>query len=253
MLSSVPQSSTISGQFLDSAVSNLVYTSFSNTGVTDAAGNFRCALSEEVTFNIGSLLLGTSICQRIITPQTLAADITQTVSQPAQTVTSASGTVSSTGGVTQTIVTPALPNDPGVLNRVRLLLTLDTDSDPSNGIQLPALSEQNNITQTSLDFSNTNNFDNAVTTIIQQLPSVSNRSITDSLTAQAHFNETLQTMPTVTTTIQNNNQPSIPIFIGPYYDDESGAFDEDRLESEHPEINEADETTENDDSEDDDR
>lgn len=40
---SVTQSSTISGQFLDSAVSNLRYTSFSNIGVTDAAGNFRCS------------------------------------------------------------------------------------------------------------------------------------------------------------------------------------------------------------------
>jgi len=235
---SISTGSTISSQFIDAAVSNLQYTSFSHNGVTDAVGNLQCSLSEVVTFNIGSLKLGTSVCQRIITPQTLAADITQTITQAAQTVTSASGAIISNGGVAQTVVVPANPNDPGVVNRVRLLLTMDTDSDPTNGIQLPALLEQSNITQTTLDYSNTSNFDNTATAIILQLPSISNRSITDFTTAQIHFNATLQSLPAVTTTIQSPGQPISTVPIGQYYDDASGAFDEGQLENDHPEFNE---------------
>jgi hypothetical protein len=223
---SVLQGDTISGQFLDSAVSNLSYTSISYDGITDAAGNFQCSLSEEISFYIGSLKLGSAACQSIITPQTLAADVTQTLSQPAQTITSASGAVISSGSVTQTVVTPANPDDPGVINRVRLLLTMDTDSDPSNGIQLPAIAEQNNISQTTLNFSDTTIFDNAAPAIIQQLPSVSNRSITDSLTAQIHFTETLQSLPAVTTTIQNNGQPVTSSPVVQHHDD-NGGFEDD--------------------------
>ena len=74
---SVPTGQTVSAQFLDAAVSNLHYASFSYAGETNAAGNFTCALNEEVTFSIGALALGSAICQRIVTPQTISATISQ--------------------------------------------------------------------------------------------------------------------------------------------------------------------------------
>jgi len=227
---------TITGQFLDSAVSNLQYDSLSNSGITDAAGNFQCTLSEEVNFYIGSLQIGTSVCQRIITPQTLAADIV-VQSQP-QTTTSASGVVSTVAGSGQTIVTPAKPTDPGVVNRVRLLMTLDVDDNPDNGIQLPNNAEQNQITQTSIDFQNTTSFDNAAVGIVQQMPSVGNKSVVDTVTAKNHFNSTLQNLPQVTANIVNNTGTVTAVQIGQYYDNGSGRFDENRLNQEHPELSE---------------
>lgn len=241
-------SAAITAQFLDSAVSNLQYESISSRGVTDAAGNFQCVLSEDVSFYIGSLQIGTSICQRIITPQTLAADIV-VQSQP-QTITSASGVVTTVAGSGQTIVTPASPGDPAVVNRVRLLMTLDIDDDPSNGIQLPSNTEQNQITQTSINFQNTSDFDNEAIGVIQQVPSVSNKSVVDPIVAENHFNTTLQNLPQVTAQIPSNTGSATVVPIGQYYDDSTGGFDEDRLEQEHPELSE--QNNRRDDDEDDD-
>jgi len=224
----------IKGQFLDSAVSDLRYESLSSSGVTDATGNFQCLLSEEVNFYIGALKLGTSICQRIITPQTLAANVT-VQSQP-QTVTSASGVVSTVAGTSQVVVRPASPNDSSVVNRVRLLMTLDVDDNPANGIQLPSSIEQKKVTLTSINFKNNNVFDNAVGAIVQKMPSVSNKSVTDATTATNHFNKTLQGLPQVVVDVTTNTGATTPIQIGQYYDNSTGGFDENRLVKEHVEL-----------------
>ena len=235
---SVPSASpTISAQFVDAPVQNLQYSSLSNSGVTDANGGFRCKLNEEVSFNIGALNLGTSICQRIVTPQTLAATVNKAPAP--QTTTSASGVVTSTGAVNQTTVAATAPaNDPAVVNRVRLLLTLDTDGDATNGIQLPSTDEQKNVTLNQIDFKDTTSFDNDAVTVVQAMPSVSNQSITDPVTAESHFNDTLtNTIPGITATPATPNAQ--PVNIGQYYDDNTGHFDEDSLETEHNEFNES--------------
>ena len=241
---SVPTGQAVSAQFLDAAVSNLHYESFSYPGETDTTGRFTCAFNEEVTFSIGALALGSSICQRIVTPQTISATITQ-VPAPAQTTTTASGVVVSNGSTVQpTVQATVLPNAPEVVNRVRLLLTLDTDSDPANGIQLPPLSEQNNVTLTTLDYGDTTSFDNTVPgEVIGKIPSVSNRSLVDATTALAHFNDTLIYISSITDTPVT--QPALPpVNIGQYYDDNTGWFDEDALETDHSEFNEGNEAGE---------
>lgn len=241
---SVPTGQVVSAQFLDAAVSNLHYESYSYAGETDTAGGFSCAFNEEVTFSIGALVLGSSICQRIVTPQTISATITQ-VPAPAQTTTTASGVVVSNGNTVQpTVQSTVLPDSPDVVNRVRLLLTLDTDSDASNGIQLPPLAEQNNVTLTTLDFSDTTSFDNSAPgEIIGMMPSVSNRSLVDAVTASAHFNDTLAYITSISET--PGTQPtSPPVNIGQYYDDNTGWFDEDALEAEHGEFDEGNEAGE---------
>jgi hypothetical protein len=120
-------------------------------------------------------------------------------------------------------------------------MTLDTDSDVTNGIQLPPPAELSNITLTTLDFSNAgNSFDNTATTeIIARMPSVSNRSLVDAVTAEAQFNNTLMNIiPSISAT--PGSQPAAPpVNIGQYYDDGTGWFDEDTLEAEHSEFNES--------------
>ena len=233
----------VAAQFQDATVSNLHYESFSNSGETDASGRFVCTMDEEVTFSIGSLVIGSSMCQRIVTPQTISATIVQ-VPVPAQTTTTASGVVVSTGNTVQsTVVSTAQSDAPEVVNRVRLLLTLDIDSDPSNGIELPPLGEQSNVTITTLDFSNAgNSFDSDATTeVIAKMPSVSNRSLVDAATASAHFNDTLTNVIPSITGVPYTQPGQTPVNIGQYYDDQTGWYDEDSLESEHSEFDESNE------------
>ena len=232
-------SGVINGQFIDSPVSGLRYESSQFSGVTDEAGNFQCQLAEPVSFYIGAVEIGSSTCQRIITPQTLAAEIIQSAPQ---TITSASGVVTTVAGSSQTLVNSASPTDPAVVNRVRLLLTLDTDDDPSNGIQLPSQTEQAQLSQTSVNFKNTAYFEFQAAALIQQLPSVSNKSVQDSVSAQAHFSDTLQTIPAVTGELALSGRPAPEGNIGQYYDVNTGLFNEAGLQQSHPEIYGASET-----------
>jgi len=228
---------TISAQFIDSPTANLQYESLSHSGVTDAEGHFQCNIPEEVSFFIGSLKLGTSICQRIITPQTMAAVIKQT--EVPQTTTSASGTITANGTKTFTqVVSTSLPDAPEVVNRVRLLMTLDSDSDASNVIQLPALSEQMKITSTSLDFNNTVNFDNSVPSLLKALPDYSNRSAVGFGQAQTHFSMTISLIPDIPIT-PNNSPSSNSVSVGNYYNTSTGLFDETGLENKYNAFNQA--------------
>jgi len=233
---SVPLSaSTVSAKFIDSVVSNLHYESLSNIGETDKDGLLMCELSEEVTFSIGALKLGSSICQRIITPQSISATITQTTIP--QTSTSASGVVTSNGStVVSTVTATVKPDAPEVLNRVRLLMTLDVNSDPSDGIQLPPLIEQQNINQARLDFSNTSSFDNDASLVVQAMTSVANRSLTSTVEANTHFADVLANEIPVSTTIPISNPTATPTTIGEYYDNNTGGFDEAALKIAHPEF-----------------
>jgi hypothetical protein len=229
---------TVQAQFVDAPVSNLHYNSQSNFGDTDISGHFNCNLGQEVTFSIGALTLGKSICQRVITPQTISATITQNVTP--QAITGPSGVVTSTGTNTQSTVTAtAKPHDPEVVNRVRLLMSLDTDGDASNGIQLPAPADlKKSVTATTIDFKNTSNFDNQAAAVVSNLASLikSNAGLRSTIEAQTHFDATLQTLPSITAT-PANAPTATPVNIGQYYDDANGGFDENRLESEHSEFN----------------
>lgn len=205
---------TVAARFEDSAVENLQFKSASNpssatfNGLTGTGGTFYCASGDVVEFFIGTASLGTSICQSVVTPQTLAAVKTQQI--VAATTTSASGTTTSNGNTLQTVSSPVAANDVSVLNRVRLLMTLDADSDPANGIQLPSKTEQDAITTTftDADFKATD-FDTKALTVVQAMTSTANRSLTASADAQAHFNNTIVTLG-----------------VGGFYNTATGAYDE---------------------------
>lgn len=96
----------LTGVFVDSPVAGLAYDTPTQHGLTTASGEFHYLPGEQVTFRIGQLTLGTSPGTAVVTPLSL------------------------TGGNTA--------DDPAALAMVRLLLTLDADDAPENGIQLDA-------------------------------------------------------------------------------------------------------------------
>ncbi|NCO14269.1 MAG: hypothetical protein CO047_05455 [Piscirickettsiaceae bacterium CG_4_9_14_0_2_um_filter_44_546] len=180
----------ITAQFIDSPVSNLQYKSNSYNEFTGANGVFSCVSGEEVEFVIGSVSLGTSICQAVITPQTLAAEL-KTV-QTVNTTTNASGTKTSSGTIASKQAAPVLQDDDKVLNRVRLLMALDTDANPDNGITLPAVTEQAKVTATTLDFAALS-FDNDVQSVLNKLQV--NGSLVTKTAALTHFQKSVSGLP----------------------------------------------------------
>ncbi|UGA40074.1 hypothetical protein JOS77_12350 [Chromobacterium haemolyticum] len=92
------------GVFVDSPVAGLDYDSGSHAGKTTANGEFHYLDGATVVFRIGQLELGRSLGAPQLTPLQL------------------------TGSQN--------PADPKVLRQVQLLLTLDQDGNPDNGIQI---------------------------------------------------------------------------------------------------------------------
>lgn len=94
-----------SGVFKDGNVSGLTFVSGDESGVTGPAGEFRCETDEPVTFSIGGVTLGRADCSTLAHPPALTAS----------------------GGF----------RDIEAVNVSRLLLMLDEDQDPENGIEIP--------------------------------------------------------------------------------------------------------------------
>jgi len=93
------------GVFLDSAVGNLSYRTASQNGSTDSQGRFNYVEGEDVTFSIGTLDFPVVKAAGVITPMTLSGDA-------------------------------ALSNQQ-VTNIAILLQSLDTNSNPDDGITIP--------------------------------------------------------------------------------------------------------------------
>ena len=96
----------LTGVLTDAVVSGVTYSTATRSGVTNGGGEYEYIAGEMVTFSIGGIQLGTVLAGPIITPLTLAG-----TSDPA---------------------------DQHVINIVRLLMTLDFDGNPDNGIQITA-------------------------------------------------------------------------------------------------------------------
>ncbi len=93
------------GQFLDSEVSGLEYSSATRSGITDENGLFRYLDGESVSFRIGDIDLGTASGAPIVTPMELTSG-------------------------------PATVNNQTAINIATFLLSLDSDADPSDGIEI---------------------------------------------------------------------------------------------------------------------
>lgn len=101
-------SESYKAQFIDSPVEGIAFVnSSSQTLYTDSDGYFKCTKGETVTAKLGNLELGKATCGDKIFPHNLTGDHTVTATD--------AGTYLSA-----------------------LLQTIDEDSDPSNGIKIPA-------------------------------------------------------------------------------------------------------------------
>src|SRR5690554_7461786 len=130
---STPPDSTQTGVFIDSPVGNIGYKTPTHNGVTSEAGEYQFTPGEEVTFFIGDLTFPPVLAAGIVTPLDIA-------------------------GTTDT-------SNQMVVNIARLLQSLDTDGDPSNGITISELAK-NSATQVSFEASDAD-FAASVTTLIQ--------------------------------------------------------------------------------------
>ncbi|HEC17942.1 MAG TPA: esterase-like activity of phytase family protein, partial [Gammaproteobacteria bacterium] len=146
------------GVFQDSVVGGLHYETATRSGTTNALGEYDYLPGETVTFSIGGNVLGSAAAGPVVTPLSLV-----------------SGAADAT--------------DPVVTNIVRLLLTLDDDGDPSNGINIPAATATAAASLT-VDFSVPDiSTEAGVSTLLAAIPSTP--VLADSATAQTHFAATL--------------------------------------------------------------
>ena len=93
------------GFFIDNTVEGLTYNTKTMSGKTDSQGRFSFEPGEAVTFSIGGIILGTADAQQIVTPLDLVYGAQD-------------------------------EKNPTVTNITRLLITLDEDSNPENGITM---------------------------------------------------------------------------------------------------------------------
>jgi len=101
---------TFTGRFLDSAVENLKFATESQSGSTNAEGQYQYQLSENVVFSIGDIELPAVEVKSLITPLDVFG--------------------------TREI------NDTSVVNLLRLLQSLDEDGDATNGIKIPEMAHE---------------------------------------------------------------------------------------------------------------
>ena len=93
------------GVFIDSEVEGLEYASGNRTGLTDGSGKFYFMENNTITFSIGGLIIGEPVdAKELMTPIDIVAE------------------------------TDAFVTHPAVTNICRLLLSLDVNGDPDDGI-----------------------------------------------------------------------------------------------------------------------
>lgn len=150
------------GQFLDSVVSGLSFTSGGLTGNTDADGRFTYEAGQNVTFSVGGVTLGSTAGRAIVTPLDLVPNST-------------SSTVA-------------------VQNLVRFLLLLDSDGDATNGITISDALRAAAENWPDVDFA-TLDLDAALATIIPDTQVDGTlRALPSAGVAQAHFEATFRCM-----------------------------------------------------------
>jgi hypothetical protein len=145
------------GVFIDSAVEGLQYETATRSGTTNSLGEYDYLAGETVTFSIGGIVLGSTIAGPVVTPLSLVPDATSAT-------------------------------NPVVTNIVRLLLSLDSDGDPDNGITISSdvTTAANDL---AVDFSVADlSADDGITRLLNNIQSL---TLVSESVAQNHFNQTL--------------------------------------------------------------
>ncbi len=155
-----PTTRTMVGQFKDSNTAGVSYVSGGQSGVTDSQGRFTYEEGKTVTFSVGNVPLGETEGKSLVTP----VDLVEQGS-------------SSSGSV---------------VNTARLLVSLDQDADPSNGITI-----SQNIQMRAEDWTldiNSDDFDQELENIRPALEEEyeSFSGFPDEITARNHLESTLR-------------------------------------------------------------
>jgi len=152
----VPAPTLLTGVFLDSAVEGINFSTASQSGKTNEQGEFTFLVDENITFSIGGIELPTIPAALYLTPLSVfdTDDINQTE----------------------------------VVNLLRLLQTLDTDGDASNGITIMD-SIHTLAADLNIDFS-ADDFTTQVATLVSD-SGAANQTLVDTDDAIAHFQLTL--------------------------------------------------------------
>lgn len=147
---------TVSGVFLDSAVEGLNFSTSTTNGTTDKVGTFSYQPGEIVNFFIGDAFIGSAVGKSTVTPLDFIAEPDFT--------------------------------SPRLINPLRILQTLDTDSDATNGITLPTIAAEVGI---DLDITNETSVTSFISTVDASL------SLVSGVDALTHFSKTLSSLPPV--------------------------------------------------------
>ena len=155
----LPAPTAFSGQFKDSNVQGLAFSTATQSGVTDETGTFSYLDGESIEFAVGGVVIGSATAGPIITPIDL--------------------------------VPGSSASDQTVANITRFLLMLDQDEDPIDGITIsdPVQTAAGNWAQP--DFSSAT-FDNDIVTIVSDVASMDDRAaaLPTTQVAQAHLQST---------------------------------------------------------------
>ncbi len=147
------------GAFVDSAVAGLRYVGPNHSGTTNAAGEYDYEPGDEVCFFVDDVPLGCPEGKGVVTPIDLFED--------------------------------AEADDDQVLNVVRLLLSLDADGDPDNGIDVSDVETDEthagiDFDQSEMDFANNGLVDDLVTN------EGHDGTLPTAAEAESHFEESLE-------------------------------------------------------------
>ncbi len=148
------------GAFKDSNVLGLDFVSGAQSGTTDAGGRYRCETGNTVSFSIGAVELGSMACTTLASPPALIGD-------------------------------GSLDNVES-LNMARLLLMLDGDVDPRNGIVISEMLQTMAESWPQIDFGAAD-FDAEVVIPIADIMSVEQRmaELPSASIARDHLQDTL--------------------------------------------------------------
>lgn len=130
-----PPPATLTGAFVDSAVQGLHYQTATQSGLTNSAGEFKYAAGETVTFSIGGIVLGSAPGDDIVTPFDLFNMSVPSAEREVRDLLRPRGEVSDLEKVA---------------NIALLLVALDNDNNPDNGLDLTGWHEA--LEDASLDF-----------------------------------------------------------------------------------------------------
>lgn len=123
--SSTPVNSTQTGTFVDAPVEGLTYSTATQSGITDANGQYKYKNGETVTFKIGNLTLGSVSAKKTITPLTLGGNTNlNTIGTKAKNIARILQSLDNNSSDTSKITIPSTLSDLNVTN-INLLQDAD--------------------------------------------------------------------------------------------------------------------------------